>query len=276
MAPPLTLMAVHAHPDDESSSTGGIIAKYSDEGIRTVLVTCTNGEYGDGPGGVKPGAEGHDPEQVARTRLRELEQASEILGVTDLELLGYHDSGMPDWDYKDRPEAFSQVPADEGVDRLAKLFERYRPDVVVTYDDYAAYNHPDHIQASKITIAAVERTGIPRKAYFTAIRRSSWQRFREILEESGVEMPEFPDPDSEWVKRMDALEQRITTTVDITPYVERKRLALATHASQIEESLFAHLPAEAYSVVFGTEHFIRAVDVSGAAVPEDDLFAGLR
>jgi LmbE family N-acetylglucosaminyl deacetylase len=276
MAPPLTLMAVHAHPDDESSSTGGILAKYSDEGIRTVLVTCTNGEYGDGPGGVKPGAEGHDPEQVARTRLRELEQASEILGVTDLELLGYHDSGMPDWEYKDRPEAFSQVPLDEGADRLAKLFEHYRPDVVVTYDDYAAYNHPDHIQASNITIAAVERTGIPRKSYFTAIRRSSWQRFREILEESGVEMPEFPEPDSEWVKRMDALEQRITTTVDITPYVERKRLALATHASQIEESFFAHLPAEAYDVVFGTEHFIRATDVSGVTIPEDDLFAGLR
>src|SRR3982751_3206794 len=103
---PLTLMAVHAHPDDESSSTGGVLARYSAEGIRTVVVTCTNGEYGDGPGGVKPGEEGHDPESVAKTRLVELDQAIKELGVTHLERLGYHDSGMRDWEYKDQEHPF--------------------------------------------------------------------------------------------------------------------------------------------------------------------------
>src|SRR5213596_2767707 len=102
MSTQLTLMAVHAHPDDESSSTGGILARYSDEGIRTVVVTCTNGEFGDAPGGIKPGEDGHDPDDVARIRRDELNLACTILGVTHLEMLGYHDSGMPDWEYKDR------------------------------------------------------------------------------------------------------------------------------------------------------------------------------
>ena len=96
MAETLTMMAVHAHPDDEASSTGGVLAAYSAQGIRTVVVTCTNGEFGDAPGGVKPGQNGHDEDAVARQRLVELRESCAILGVTDLELLGYHDSGMPD------------------------------------------------------------------------------------------------------------------------------------------------------------------------------------
>src|SRR5215472_15985638 len=111
----LTLMAVHAHPDDESSSTGGVLALYADEGITTVLVTCTNGEYGDGPLHVKPGEEGHDPDQVAKTRRAELEQACEVREVTHLEMLGYHDSGMPDWEYKDDEHVFCNVPLEESA-----------------------------------------------------------------------------------------------------------------------------------------------------------------
>src|ERR1700758_2172803 len=93
MADVLTLMAVHAHPDDEASG-GGILATYADEGIRVVVVTCTNGDYGDAPGGIKPGQEGHDPAAVARLRLSELDESVRILGVDALETLGYHDSGM--------------------------------------------------------------------------------------------------------------------------------------------------------------------------------------
>ena len=110
MAEPLTLMAVHAHPDDEASG-GGILASYSDQGIQTIVVTCTNGEYGDAPGGIKPGQPGHDPEAVARLRLAELEKSASILKLSDVETLGYHDSGMPDWEYKTRPEAFSRPSA---------------------------------------------------------------------------------------------------------------------------------------------------------------------
>src|SRR5690242_1124679 len=93
----LTLMAVHAHPDDEAIGTGGVLARYAAEGVRTVLVTCTDGRCGDGPGGVKPGDPGHDPHAVVEMRRKELEASCAALKVAHLELLGYADSGMMGW-----------------------------------------------------------------------------------------------------------------------------------------------------------------------------------
>src|SRR5215831_6561967 len=150
MASDLTLMAVHAHPDDEASSTGGVLATYGEQGIQTVVVTCTNGEFGDAPGGVKPGQDGHDEQAVAQLRLAELRQAAKILGVSELEPLGYHDSGMPDWDYKQRPEAFCNISLAEVAGRVGALIERYRPQVVVSYDPEGMYQHPDHVHAAKV------------------------------------------------------------------------------------------------------------------------------
>ena len=274
----LTLMAVHAHPDDESSSTGGVLARYSGEGITTVLVTCTNGEYGDGPGHVKPGEEGHDPDQVARTRLAELQEASRHLGVTHVELLGYHDSGMPDWDFKQHDHVFCNAPVEESVGRLVALVERYRPDVMVTYDDMGGYNHPDHLQAHHIAVEAYRTTGIPAKLYFIARRRRDWQKLRERMQAAGIEMPGPPQRmlEPEVVRRMEEAEKRITTSVDTTAVVAAKRAALAAHASQLDESWWVRFPDDAFADVFGHETFIRAEDRTGAPVPEDDLFAGLR
>src|SRR5258708_14910259 len=136
----LTLMAVHAHPDDEASSTGGVLALYADQGIRTVVVTCTNGEFGDAPGQVKPGEDGHDEQAVAQLPLAELRQSCKILGVSSLELLGYHDSGMPEWEYKDRPEAFCNVPLDAGAARRSGLIGTYRPQVAVSHDAKGCYH----------------------------------------------------------------------------------------------------------------------------------------
>jgi LmbE family N-acetylglucosaminyl deacetylase len=272
----LTLMAVHAHPDDEASSTGGVLAKYADEGIRTVIVTCTNGEFGDTPGGIKPGADGHDETEVAEIRLAELRESGKILGVTNLELLGYHDSGMPDWEYKSRDDAFCNVPEADVAARIGALIERYRPQVVITYDDKGAYQHPDHVHASRAAQAAVTATGIPAKLYLTAMRRSSWRKIWEALREAGEEVPDFSSTPPEVVRQMEEAEQRITTTVDITPVIDRKRDALMAHASQIRESWFSKIPPEIATEAFGQESFIRAADTSGAAIPEDDLFAGLR
>jgi LmbE family N-acetylglucosaminyl deacetylase len=274
----LTLMAVHAHPDDESSSTGGVLARYADEGITTVLVTCTNGEYGDGPDHVKPGEDGHDPEQVAKTRLAELDKACLYLGVSHLELLGYHDSGMPDWDYKDHGHVFCNVPLEESVGRLVTLVEHYRPDVMVTYDDMGGYNHPDHLQAHRIAVEAFRRTGIPAKLYFIARRRRDWEKMRARMQAAGVEVPVPPQRmlDPELLRRMDEAEQRITTGVDTTAVADRKRDALAVHASQLDQSWWVRFPDDAFADIFGHETFIRAEDRTGSPVPEDDLFAGLR
>ncbi|MGP8001714.1 MAG: PIG-L family deacetylase [Streptosporangiaceae bacterium] len=276
MAENLTLMAVHAHPDDEASSTGGVLAKYSAEGVRTVVVTCTNGEFGDTTGGVKPGADGHDEEQVAQIRLAELRESCKHLGVTDLELLGYHDSGMLEWDYKNRPDAFCNVPLATVSARISSLIDRYRPQVVVSYDENGGYQHPDHVHAARGAAAAVAASGIPAKLYLTAMRISDWAKLWAALRAAGVDVPDGRDVSEETRRQMETAEQRITTTVDIRPVLSRKRAALLSHGSQIGDSWFSQIPPDIAEQVFGQESFIRAVDCTGAPVPEDDLFAGLR
>jgi LmbE family N-acetylglucosaminyl deacetylase len=275
MAEPLTLMAVHAHPDDEASG-GGILATYADQGIRVVVVTCTNGEYGDAPGGIKPGQPGHDPEAVAQLRLAELEESARILKISDVEMLGYHDSGMPDWEYKDRPEAFSNVPLEEVAGRIGGLIAKYRPQVLVTYDDQGAYQHPDHVHASRAAQAAAAETGIPAKLYLSTMRSSSWRKIWEALRAAGADLPARGD-DEELASRALQSEERITTTIDIRPVLERKREALFAHGTQINgDSWFGKIPPEIVEEAFGYEYFIRVADTTGAPLPEDDLFAGLR
>jgi LmbE family N-acetylglucosaminyl deacetylase len=275
MADTLTLMAVHAHPDDEASSTGGVLALYADQGIRTVVVTCTNGEFGDAPGQVKPGDDGHDEQAVAQLRLAELRQACKILDVSHLELLGYHDSGMPDWEYKNRPDAFCNIPLDEVAGRIGTLIAQYQPQVVVSYDDKGMYQHPDHVHASLAAAAAVAASRTPAKFYQAAMRPSSWRKVWEALRELGADVPDR-EVTPEQIQQMEEAEARITTTIDIRPVLERKREALMAHASQIEESWFAKIPPEIAQEAFGQENFIRAVNSTGAPVPETDLFAGLR
>jgi LmbE family N-acetylglucosaminyl deacetylase len=212
---------------------------------------------------------------VAETRLAELREACKHLGVTELETLGYHDSGMPDWEYRHNPEAFCNVSVDEVARRIASLIERYRPDVLVTYDPDSAYQHPDHIHASRAAIAAVELAPIPAKLYLIAMRRSGWQRVMEALREVGEDVPDWQISEEE-ARIMRESEARITTTVDITDVLERKQSALLAHSSQITGSWFTKIPSDTVRSVFGNETFIRAIDKTGASVPESDLFAGLR
>jgi LmbE family N-acetylglucosaminyl deacetylase len=276
MAETLTLMAVHAHPDDEASSTGGVLAKYSAEGIRTVVVTCTNGEFGDAPGQVKPGDDGHDEQAVAQIRLSELRESAKILGVTHLELLGYHDSGMPDWDYRNRPDAFCNVPQELVAARIVALIEQYQPQVVVSYDDKSAYQHPDHVHAARSAAAAVASSGLPAKFYQIAMRRSSWRKVMEALRAAGEDVGEWDEITPEMLQQMEEEERRITTTVDIRDVLDVKRNALMAHRSQIEDSWFSKIPPEVAAEAFGQESFVRVTDKTGAPVPETDLFAGLR
>ncbi len=186
-------MAVHAHPDDEATGTGGVLARAASEGLRTVLVTCTDGGCGDGPGGVKPGEPGHDPAAVVAMRAAELRTSCDILRVGHLETLGYADSGMMGWATNDAPGAFWTTPVEEAAGRLAELMRHYRPDVVVTYDENGFYGHPDHIQAHRVTMAAVAETGIPAKVYWTTAPRSAMEEFARVMRELGADWDE-PQP----------------------------------------------------------------------------------
>ncbi|MEU6034669.1 PIG-L family deacetylase [Actinomadura sp. NPDC047616] len=271
MSDELTLMAVHAHPDDEVLGTGGVLAHHAAEGVRTVLVTCTNGEQGDDDNGAKPGEPGHDADRVARRRLAELDESVGLLGVQHLELLGYRDSGMVGWSTNEHPGAFANVPVEDAARRLAALMERYRPQVVVTYDENGGYGHPDHIQAHRITMAAAELSGVPDKLYYTAVPRSGVAQLTEHLRASGLDMPDMELPDD-----FGTPDELITSVVDVSAYATRKRKALEAHASQGENIFLLRLPEEVQQVVFGTEAFVRRSSRVEAPAREDDLFAGLR
>jgi LmbE family N-acetylglucosaminyl deacetylase len=212
---------------------------------------------------------------VAQLRLAELRQAVKILGVSHLETLGYQDSGMVDWDYKQDPKAFCNIPLDEVSGRIADLIEAYRPQVLVSYDDQGAYQHPDHVHASLAAQAAAASTGIPAKVYLSTMRGSSWRKIWEALREAGEDVPAIPQ-DPEMQRRALESEQRITTTVDIRAALSRKREALLAHGSQINDSWFSKIPPSVTEEAFGFEYFIRVVDRTGASVPETDLFSGLR
>ena len=264
-------MAVHAHPDDEVLGTGGVLARYAAEGVHTVLVTCTNGEQGDDDDGVKPGEPGHDAARVARRRLEELNESVGLLGVHELELLGYRDSGMEGWSTNDHPDAFANVPVEDAARRLAALMERHRPQVVVTYDENGGYGHPDHIQAHRIAVAAAELSGVPSKFYYTAVPRSGVAQLSEHLKASGLDLPDLELPDD-----FGTPDELITSVIDVSAYAARKRKALEAHASQGENIFLLRMPDEIQEAVFGTEAFVRRFCRVPAPAHEIDLFAGLR
>jgi LmbE family N-acetylglucosaminyl deacetylase len=269
-AEPLTLMAVHAHPDDEASTTGGVLAKYSSEGVRTVLVTCTNGECGDSPDGAKPGEPGHDEAALVALRRAELEASCRILGVNDLELLGYRDSGMEGWGSNQAEGAFATLPVETAAEPLADLMDRYRPQVVITYDEYGFYGHPDHIQAHRITLAALDRVGRPAKLYCPTVRRSRLGAFADRMAGVGAELPAIDE------SRFGAPDEAIAATIDCRDQAPAKFAALGAHATQQENIFFLRLGLADFTELFGTEEFIRLRGPGALSRPEDDLFDGLR
>lgn len=276
MSKPLTLMAVCPHPDDECTSAGAALAFYAALGVRTVVVTCTNGELGDGPGGIKPGVDGHDEAAVVQTRLAELKEACRILGVTHAETLGYRDSGMSEWDFKGHPDAFCNVPVEQSTARLVELMEKYQPDVVICDADNSGYDHPDHVRANEITVAAVRQSGIPKKLYHPVFGSKMFEGMLDAMVANGAELPSEFEMNDEGRALMEALDARITTTLDATAFGEQVHTALLAHHSQIAESFWMQIPPTAFAAFFGHPSYIRAHDTTGAPLPETDLFAGLR
>jgi LmbE family N-acetylglucosaminyl deacetylase len=165
------------------------------------------------------------------------------------------------------------MPVDEAARPLVALMERYRPQVVVTYDANGFYGHPDHIQAHRITVAAAEQTRIPDKVYFPVIPKSSFGRFGELLDAAGIERPQGPAGEELDIGTDDEL---VTTVIDCRGAVERQFRALEAHRSQTDNTFFLQLGLDLFGQLFAQEHFVRHFDRTGAATPEHDLFAGLR
>ncbi|MDA8394936.1 MAG: PIG-L family deacetylase [Candidatus Dormibacteraeota bacterium] len=272
----LTLMVVHAHPDDEVLSTGGVLLRCAQEGVRTVLVTCTNGELGDAPAGIKPDSPDHDESQVRAVRRLELLESCRILQVSRLEMLGYMDSGMEGWAQNGRPGSLTGAPLEEEVERLAGLIREERPQVLVTYDESGGYGHPDHIRTHQLAVAAAAATGIPEKVYHTAIPRSAVAAAARRMREMGVSLEALQDtvdPENPPFGVDDAL---VTTVVDVSEQVEDKLASLRAHSSQADNGFLLRFPPELVREFLSREYFVRAQDRTGADLPESDLFAGVR
>jgi LmbE family N-acetylglucosaminyl deacetylase len=249
-----TLVSFHAHPDDECISTGGTIAKAAADGHRVVAVFATRGEHGEVDDGVLA-----DGETLAERRIAETARAAEILGVERVEFLGYRDSGMDGTPENDAEGSFWSADLDEAAGRLAKILREEDAAVLTVYDERGGYGHPDHIQVHRVGVRAAELAGTPR-VYEATVNRDAARRAiaeqRDAALTSGIELPEgFEDPESFDIGMPEAL---ITTEVDVRDYVERKRSALAAHASQVDEtSWFLAMPVEAFNQFFGQEWFIR-------------------
>jgi N-acetyl-1-D-myo-inositol-2-amino-2-deoxy-alpha-D-glucopyranoside deacetylase len=264
-----TLLLVHAHPDDEAISTGGVMMKAKAQGHRVVLVTATRGEVGE----IHNMDEAASRPRLGEIRTAELKAAADILGVDRVEILGYRDSGMVDTvDNKD-PRSFHEARLEEAAGKLAAVIRDERPDVVVTYAEDGVYGHPDHIKAHHVTNAALDllqREGwSPAKLYYTAIPRS-------MMEEFMRQMPAEAQPQNQNMRITGTPDELVTARVDVHDYVERKRQAFAAHVSQNDpNSWFATMASQIYELAFGTEYYQLARGKPGSSLPEADLFAGL-
>jgi LmbE family N-acetylglucosaminyl deacetylase len=259
-----TLVTFHAHPDDESIAMGGVMAKAADEGHRVVLVVATRGEHGE----VEDGFLG-EGEPLGRRREQETRASAAILGVARVEFLGYVDSGMMGTPENDLPESFWQADVEEAAARLAAILTEEGADVLTVYDENGHYGHPDHIQVYRAGLRAAELAGTPR-VYMNTLNRDHIKRSFQQLADSGAEVPDEVDPD--FVETLGVPEERITTTVDVRPWIDRKRASMAAHASQISEtSFFLAMNREQFVEGFGYEWFIRCDAEPGVA--ETDLFS---
>ncbi|ONI87923.1 GlcNAc-PI de-N-acetylase [Actinosynnema sp. ALI-1.44] len=265
-----TLVSLHAHPDDESIGTGGVLRKASEEGHRVVLVVATNGEHGELVDGVVLA----DGESLATRRIKETYEAAEILGVHRVVFLGYQDSGMMGADTNDDARSFWQADVDKAARALADLLTEEHADVLTVYDDNGGYGHPDHIQVHRVGMRAAEIAGT-RKVYQQTMNRDRMRRGRKAFaaraKAAGIEIPGGGEEDHGTFGKPEA---ELTAAVDVTPYLAHKRRAMRAHASQIgEKSVFLAMPDEGFRFGFGTEWFIRAGQ--GPGITETDLFQGL-
>jgi LmbE family N-acetylglucosaminyl deacetylase len=247
-----TLLAIHAHPDDETITTGGTLARYSAEGVRTVVVTCTHGNLGE-LNGLPADIE------VGARRARELEQALRILGVSRHVQLGYADSGMAGWASNHAAGALFATPTDEVAARIAQIIDEERPQVIITYDETGGYGHPDHVKTHAVGVAACCLSGSSAKLYFVRFPRTWARAFVRKLNDSGISAPPSAatgadaGPDVTEVGTDDAL---VTARIDVSAYIEVKRAALACHRSQMPpEHFLMRMPPRLAAELWAFEFF---------------------
>jgi mycothiol S-conjugate amidase len=285
---PLRLMAVHAHPDDESSKGAATMARYVREGVEVLVVTCTGGERGS----VLNPQLASDPEVLAdlpARRRAEMARAREILGVQQ-RWLGFVDSGLPEGDpLPPLPEGcFALVPLEEAAAPLVEAVREFRPHVVLTYDENGGYPHPDHIKTHQVTVEAFDAAGDPERYpgtgepwqplklyYHLTFHKERVLALHEAVLALGLESP-FGDWLDRWEDRPGDGE-RLTTRVPCADWFPVRDDALRAHATQVDpDGPWFHVPLDVQRATWPTEDYQLARSFVDTELPEDDLFAGVR
>ena len=282
---PLRLMAVHAHPDDESSKGAATMARYAAEGVQVLVVTCTGGERGDilNPAMDRPEIK----ENLPAVRKEEMARAREILGV-DQRWLGFVDSGLPEGDpLPPLPEGcFGLQPIEVASEPLVRAVREFRPHVILTYDENGGYPHPDHIMTHKVSVEAFEAAGDPDRYpdagapwqplklyYHMTFHEERFLAEHQAMLDAGLESP-YEEMLQRWQDRPRKWE--ITTKVPCADYFERRDQALIAHATQIDPNgPFFAAPLDIRRKAWPTEDYHLARSLVDTELPEDDLFAGV-
>ncbi|MBB4687085.1 mycothiol conjugate amidase Mca [Amycolatopsis jiangsuensis] len=267
----LRLLAVHAHPDDESSKGAATLARYAEEGVDVLVATCTGGERGDV---LNPALDRAEVRQdLPAVRRREMAEAARILGVRQ-QFLGHVDSGLSE----SLPDGcFARLPLHDAVEPLLELMREFRPQVVVTYDETGGYPHPDHIRTHEITRAAFEAVdnGGPRKLYYLATLSRAWfQAMHDATIAAGQES--LMGPVLEELPPVDRL--TVTTRIRCEQHFATRDHALHAHATQSDPAhpFFAHSRELERSAWPWEEYHLARTTLPAPAGLEEDLFAGLR
>lgn len=243
-----TIVSFHAHPDDEAILCGGTLAKAAAAGHRVVLVYATRGENGEVPDGFL-----RDGETLTERRTAETAAAAEILGAARVEFLGYIDSGMRNTPANDAPGSFWRADSGEAARRLEAILAEENARVLTIYDPNGGYGHPDHVKVNRVGLVAA-RLARTSRVFEATLNRDLIVRQRG---ERSANDPALPDIDGV-DETMGLPEAELTTAVEVTSYLDRKRAAMAAHASQISDtSYFLSLSPDGFRQAFGTEWYRR-------------------
>ena len=273
----LSVLAAFAHPDDEGFGCGGVLAALVSRGARVTLVCATNGDVGE----ISDPALA-TPETLPQVRQEELRQAMKITGVQDLRFLNYRDSGMAGTEENDHPGCLEQAPASQVVGKLVDIIREVEPRIVITHDPSGGYGHPDHRAMYRHVTDAYTAAGDgsagsegkmpwgPDALYYVCFPRREFRRMWQQMRDLGI-TPPFASQETD---NLGSPDEAVTTTVDISPYLDTKIASLNCHRTQLDPNgAFAQLPEEMMRDNMRIEYFT-------LALPQDageraDLLAGL-
>jgi mycothiol S-conjugate amidase len=276
------LLAIHAHPDDESSKGAGTVVHYSDLGVQCSLMVATGGEEGDilNPAMDRPDV----AENIAAIRDEELEAAAAILGYARIYRLGYRDSGMPASEANRHPEAFTNAAEESALEAMVRIIRRERPQVVLGYDDHEYYPHPDHLRVHELAIKAFRAAGDqkrfpdagpawpPARLFAPVFARHRLEVLHEAMVARSLESPL-----GRWLERIPPDDDtRVDVRVPIGSTLSRARDALRAHATQVDpDGFWFRIPEEVVVEAYPWEDFHLLDTHTEAPLDPHDLFGGL-